>query len=193
MGEPSHEKGKEEDKPILLSIGYASCYWCRKMSHENYEDSYVASLMNRHFIFVKVDREKRPTSDLFYMEAARMFNQSAGRLHACILLSRWFASSAWWYFFPKKRTLGRNRPLASVFFYELLNIIGNSKAELEENGKNATANLSHSNNSQSSDSREWNPQIASEICGDPIHGRDDQHGEFYPLLPNFPPPRNCNF
>ena len=51
-------RAKEEDKPILLSIGYSACHWCQTMSRENFEDSYVASLMNRHFVCILVDRER---------------------------------------------------------------------------------------------------------------------------------------
>ena len=57
------------------------------MSRDNYEDSYVASLMNRHFVCIKVDREERPDLDLFYMEASRMFNQIGGLALARVLPS----------------------------------------------------------------------------------------------------------
>ena len=77
-GKDAFSKARELDKPVIISIGYSSCHWCRQMSRDNYEDSYVASLMNRHFVCIKVDREERPDLDLFYMEASRMFNQSAG-------------------------------------------------------------------------------------------------------------------
>ena len=80
------KQAKELDKPIIVSIGYASCHWCRQMSRDNYEDAYIASIMNRHFVCIKVDREERPDIDLFYMEASRIFNQSAGwPLHAFCL------------------------------------------------------------------------------------------------------------
>ena len=84
--EATFQMAKQLDKPVIVSIGYSSCHWCRQMSRENYEDSYIASIMNRHFVCVKVDREERPDLDLLYMEAARMFNQSAGwPLHAFCL------------------------------------------------------------------------------------------------------------
>ena len=58
---------KKEDKPILLSVGYAACHWCHVMAHESFEDEGVASLMNDHFINIKVDREERPDIDAIYM------------------------------------------------------------------------------------------------------------------------------
>ncbi|MDP4027759.1 MAG: DUF255 domain-containing protein, partial [Gallionella sp.] len=51
---------REQDKPILLSIGYSACHWCHVMAHESFEDAEVAAVMNRHFINIKVDREERP-------------------------------------------------------------------------------------------------------------------------------------
>src|SRR5919198_1376765 len=58
-----------EDKPILLSIGYAACHWCHVMAHESFEDDDTAALMNERFVNVKVDREERPDLDSLYMDA----------------------------------------------------------------------------------------------------------------------------
>ncbi|MDX1664992.1 MAG: thioredoxin domain-containing protein [Candidatus Promineifilaceae bacterium] len=67
--EEALERAQEEDKPILLSIGYAACHWCHVMEHESFEDPETAALMNRHFVNVKVDREERPDLDSIYMNA----------------------------------------------------------------------------------------------------------------------------
>src|SRR5437867_10938976 len=56
-------KARNENKPILLSIGYSACHWCHVMAHEPYEDSAVATLMSRDFVSIKVDREERPDLD----------------------------------------------------------------------------------------------------------------------------------
>ena len=68
-GEEAFERARAEDKPILLSIGYAACHWCHVMEHESFEDEETARLMNEHFVPVKVDREERPDVDGLYMEA----------------------------------------------------------------------------------------------------------------------------
>jgi uncharacterized protein YyaL (SSP411 family) len=68
-GEEALQRARDEDKPILLSIGYAACHWCHVMAHESFEDPATAELMNRHFINVKVDREERPDLDSIYMNA----------------------------------------------------------------------------------------------------------------------------
>jgi uncharacterized protein YyaL (SSP411 family) len=62
-------RAQAEDKPILLSIGYAACHWCHVMEHESFEDEETASLMNERFVNVKVDREERPDLDSIYMDA----------------------------------------------------------------------------------------------------------------------------
>jgi uncharacterized protein len=68
-GEEALTRAREEDRPILLSIGYAACHWCHVMEHESFEDEETAALMNERFVNVKVDREERPDLDAVYMDA----------------------------------------------------------------------------------------------------------------------------
>jgi uncharacterized protein YyaL (SSP411 family) len=68
-GEKAFERARTEDKPILLSVGYAACHWCHVMEHESFEDAATARLMNERFVNVKVDREERPDVDSLYMDA----------------------------------------------------------------------------------------------------------------------------
>jgi uncharacterized protein YyaL (SSP411 family) len=68
-GEEAFAKARSEDKPILLSVGYAACHWCHVMEHESFEDDETAALMNERFVNVKVDREERPDVDSLYMDA----------------------------------------------------------------------------------------------------------------------------
>jgi len=68
-GEEALERARREDKPILLSIGYAACHWCHVMAHESFEDEETAAVMNERFVSVKVDREERPDLDSLYMDA----------------------------------------------------------------------------------------------------------------------------
>ena len=68
-GEEALERARREDKPILLSIGYAACHWCHVMAHESFEDEETAAVMNERFVNVKVDREERPDLDSLYMDA----------------------------------------------------------------------------------------------------------------------------
>jgi uncharacterized protein len=68
-GEEAFAKARAEDKPLLVSIGYAACHWCHVMAHESFEDEATAALMNEQFVNVKVDREERPDVDSLYMDA----------------------------------------------------------------------------------------------------------------------------
>jgi uncharacterized protein YyaL (SSP411 family) len=72
------ERAQQENKPILISVGYAACHWCHVMAHESFEDTGVAELMNTHFICIKIDREERPDIDHIYMEAAQMLTGRGG-------------------------------------------------------------------------------------------------------------------
>src|SRR5205085_9184772 len=72
------EKARKEDKPILLSIGYAACHWCHVMAHESFENEEIAHLMNEHFVNIKVDREERPDLDQIYMNAVQMMTGRGG-------------------------------------------------------------------------------------------------------------------
>ncbi len=69
---------KKNKKPILLSIGYASCHWCHVMAHESFEDKETADLMNKYFINIKVDREERPDIDFVFQSSFQLFNQTGG-------------------------------------------------------------------------------------------------------------------
>ena len=69
---------QQNKKPIILSIGYASCHWCHVMAHESFEDGETANLMNKLFINIKVDREERPDLDFIFQSSFQLFNQTGG-------------------------------------------------------------------------------------------------------------------
>nr|MBA3427541.1 thioredoxin domain-containing protein [Actinomycetota bacterium] len=77
-GDEALERAREEDRPILLSIGYAACHWCHVMEHESFEDPATASVMNERFVNVKVDREERPDLDAVYMDAVVAMSGQGG-------------------------------------------------------------------------------------------------------------------
>ena len=77
-GDEALARAQEEDKPILLSIGYSACHWCHVMERESFENDDIAALMNEHFINIKVDREERPDLDAVYMEAVHALTGSGG-------------------------------------------------------------------------------------------------------------------
>ncbi len=77
-GEEALSRARDEDRPILLSIGYSACHWCHVMERESFENEDIAVLMNDNFINIKVDREERPDLDAVYMEAVQMMTGSGG-------------------------------------------------------------------------------------------------------------------
>ncbi len=77
-GPEALEKAKREDKPILLSIGYAACHWCHVMEHESFEDPRISALMNELFVNIKVDREERPDLDQIYQLVVQLMGRSGG-------------------------------------------------------------------------------------------------------------------
>lgn len=77
-GEEALKRAKDEDKPILLSIGYAACHWCHVMERESFEDKETAQMMNEHFICIKVDREERTDLDEIYMKAVQLMTGHGG-------------------------------------------------------------------------------------------------------------------
>ncbi|HWP33626.1 MAG TPA: thioredoxin domain-containing protein, partial [Solirubrobacterales bacterium] len=77
-GEEALRRAGEEDRPILLSIGYSACHWCHVMERESFEDPETAAYMNEHFVNVKVDREERPDLDALYMEAVQAISGQGG-------------------------------------------------------------------------------------------------------------------
>ncbi len=77
-GEEALAQAREEDRPILVSIGYSACHWCHVMEHESFEDERTAAEMNERFVCIKVDREERPDVDAIYMEACQAMTGQGG-------------------------------------------------------------------------------------------------------------------
>lgn len=85
-GEKALQKAREENKPMLISIGYSACHWCHVMEKESFEDEQVAELMNAYFICIKVDREERPDIDQVYMQAVQLMTGQGGWPLNCFAL-----------------------------------------------------------------------------------------------------------
>lgn len=77
-GDAAFDRARAENRPVLLSIGYAACHWCHVMAHESFEDEAIAAQMNDGFINVKVDREERPDVDAIYQQALAFMGQQGG-------------------------------------------------------------------------------------------------------------------
>jgi len=85
-GDEAFEKARNEDKLILISIGYSACHWCHVMAHECFENEETATIMNSHFVCIKIDREERPDIDQIYMDAVQLLTGSGGWPLNCFAL-----------------------------------------------------------------------------------------------------------
>jgi len=104
-GEEAFQKAKKEDKPIFLSIGYATCHWCHVMAHESFEDEEIAQVLNAYFIAIKVDREERPDIDKIYMSVCQAMTGRGGWPLSIFMTHKgkpFFAGT----YFPKSSRMG---------------------------------------------------------------------------------------
>ena len=191
-GEEAIKVAKSSGKPLLVSIGYSACHWCHVMAHESFEDEYIAGIMNKHFICVKVDREERPDIDQIYMEAVEMIQQQGGwPLNVfCLPDGRPFFGGT--YFPPEDRGQGLI-PWPQICM-RIADFYKRSKSELIENAEAIQKNILASTQAASTGgaSSDWNPQCLLEaaqgICGN----HDDQYGGFGGG-PKFSPAMSLNF
>tara|TARA_B100000886_G_scaffold238582_1_gene167224 strand:+ start:1093 stop:2823 length:1731 start_codon:yes stop_codon:yes gene_type:complete len=118
---------KQNKKPILLSIGYASCHWCHVMAHESFEDSETAKIMNELFVNIKVDREERPDLDFIFQSSFQLFNQTGGGWPLTMFLDENGVPFMGGTYFPKDS----NHGLPS--FREVLKKVSNAYKDQREN------------------------------------------------------------
>ena len=105
-GEEALERARREDKPIFLSVGYSTCYWCHVMERESFSNPAIAELMNREFVNIKLDREERPDLDEIYMAATQILTEQGGWPNSVFLnteLKPFFAGT----YFPPEDRWGR--------------------------------------------------------------------------------------
>ena len=121
------ELAKKDSKPILLSIGYASCHWCHVMAHESFEDKDTAELMNQLFINIKVDREERPDLDFIFQSSFQLFNQTGGGWPLTMFLDENGVPFMGGTYFPKNAK--HNLPS----FKEILQKVSNAYKDQKEN------------------------------------------------------------
>ncbi|MCX8192629.1 MAG: thioredoxin domain-containing protein [Nitrososphaeria archaeon] len=137
-GEEAINKARAENKPIFLSIGYASCHWCHVMEKESFEDEYIAKLLNEYFVPVKVDREERPDLDEIYMKAVMLISGSGGWPLTVFLtpsLKPFFGGT---YFPPRRRVgmVGLDEILTSI-----IEVWRSNPEDIEKNAEQITSIL----------------------------------------------------
>lgn len=136
--EEAFERAKNEDKPVLVSIGYAACHWCHVMERESFENPEVAAIMNEHFINIKVDREERPDVDHIYMDAVQAITGSGGWPLNVFLTPDRQPFYGGTYYPPQKAF---NRPSWKDILFFIADAYKNRKEEVIEQAQNLTDHL----------------------------------------------------
>jgi uncharacterized protein len=113
-GEEALKKAQDEDKPILLSIGYSTCHWCHVMERESFEDEEIAAYINAHYVPIKVDREERPDLDDVYMKAVQALTGRGGWPMTTFLTPKRVPFFGGTYFPPRDGSRGRRRGFLSL-------------------------------------------------------------------------------
>ncbi len=186
-GKEAFERAKKENKPVFLSIGYATCHWCHVMERESFEDPEVAGLMNEAFISVKVDREERPDIDTVYMRVCQILTGSGGWPLTIFLTpdkKPFFAST----YIPKENRFGRIGMLELI--PRIQGLWKNNREELETSADRIVTSLQESAaSSQGKDLKEDTLDAAFHQLEQQF---DSEHGGFG-ISPKFPAPHTLLF
>jgi uncharacterized protein len=183
-GELALSKAVNEDKPILISIGYSACHWCHVMEHESFEDNEVADIMNREFICIKVDREERPDIDHMYMTAVQLLTRQGGWPLNCFALPD---TKPFWggTYFPKDQWKNILLQIAQIY--------KNRKQELIEQADHLTEGIASSGFiSPAAESPKFDIGLGEKIFKNIMKGMDKKEGGTL-RAPKFPLPVNQEF
>ena len=137
-GEEALSRARDEDLPILLSVGYSACHWCHVMERESFEDAETAAYMNEHFVNVKVDREERPDVDALYMEAVQTISGQGGWPMTVFLDPEGVPFYGGTYFPPDE---GRGMPSFRMVMEAVLDAFERQRDEIREKAPEMRARL----------------------------------------------------
>jgi uncharacterized protein YyaL (SSP411 family) len=189
-GEEAFERARQEDRPIFLSVGYSTCYWCHVMERESFSDPEIARQMNDGFVNIKVDREERPDVDEIYMTATQVMTRSGGWPNSVFLtpdLEPFFAGT----YFPPRDGLGRPG------FPQVLQGVREAWALRRPQLTEQAAAVAEAMQASLAGEREPaesrpDPAVADELQADLAARFDSEWGGFGPA-PKFPSPANLQF
>jgi uncharacterized protein YyaL (SSP411 family) len=141
-GDEALGKARAEDKPLLVSIGYAACHWCHVMERESFEDPATAEIMNRNFVNVKIDREERPDLDNIYMEAVQLIAGSGGWPLNVFLTPEAKPFYGGTYFPPRD---GYGRPSWKSLLEHIASVYRDQRDEVERQAESLTNHIAGTN------------------------------------------------
>jgi uncharacterized protein YyaL (SSP411 family) len=198
-GEEALTKAKQEDKPILLSIGYSACHWCHVMAHESFENEQIAALMNQEYVSIKVDREERPDIDGIYMQAVQAITHQGGWPMTMFLLPDGRPFYGGTYFPPRDRQYGAQMmPGFPRVLLTMANAYREQHAEIEEQAE-SLANFLRQGSSAPLKARAARQGTAAPAVETLVQASqsiisefDERHGGFG-LAPKFPNTMSLEF
>ena len=183
-------EARAQDRPVLVSVGYSSCHWCHVMARESFEQPWIAELMNRHFVCIKVDREERPEVDKLMMDAVQMVHGHGGWPLNCFCLPDGRPFFGGTYFPPEDR--GHGQVPWPQLLMRVSDFYHRNKSELAANADAIAQNLTHLTRAPDADGSAPSPEdliaAARRIC----EQHDDTFGGFG-AAPKFPAPHTLNF
>jgi uncharacterized protein YyaL (SSP411 family) len=184
-GDEALKKAKEEDKPILVSIGYSACHWCHVMERESFEDEETAAIMNSKFINIKIDREERPDLDHIYMDAVQTITGSGGWPLNVFLTPDLKPFYGGTYYPPVP---AYNRSSWKQVIIAVADAYQTKKNEIEEQAQNLTEHLLNINgfgNANNTEGGNWNNESLQIIADTLLKNADKEWGGFG-YAPKFP-------
>ncbi len=187
-GDAAFEQAKHEDKPIFLSIGYSTCHWCHVMEKESFEDEQVASLLNRTFVCIKVDREERPDIDSVYMDVVQALTGAGGWPMTVVMTPEkkpFFAAT----YIPKEDKFGRVGLLNLI--PRIQQVWNNERERVDESAESIVNQLI------ANETRDFSDMFPGKDVLDKAFdvlksNYDEKHGGFNES-PKFPSPHNLLF
>jgi len=176
--EETLKKASQEDKPLLISIGYSTCHWCHVMERESFKDEEVAKIMNENFVCVKVDREERPDVDQLYMDAVQLLSGRGGWPLNCFALpdSRPIYGGT---YFPKEQW--------KQLLLKISELYTNSRSDLEEQASKLTEGISNPDFIQSDKDSQINEKKVEQFIEN-LKGDFDEINGGIGSAPKFPLP-----
>ena len=187
-GEEAFAKARAEDKPILLSVGYSTCHWCHVMAHESFESHEIASVMNAHFVNIKVDREERPDIDGVYMTAVQALTGQGGWPMTVFLTpdrKPFFAGT----YFPPADAHGRP---GFPRLLETINATWNERREDIVNSAESISDQLAEAAARAAPEEPFDAVVADSAVQAMLRSADDVWGGFG-TAPKFPAPANLEF
>ncbi|HZI64104.1 MAG TPA: thioredoxin domain-containing protein, partial [Thermoanaerobaculia bacterium] len=186
-GEEALERARREDKPVFLSVGYSTCYWCHVMERESFSNPEIASLMNRELVNVKVDREERPDLDEVYMAATQLMTEHGGWPNSVFLtpdLKPFFAGT----YFPPEDRYGR--PGFPALIGAIAEAWRSRRPELEEQAEEMARALRRFLEERSTPASAPPPARVAEASLAALERRFDAAWGGFGRAPKFPTPSN---